>query len=187
MKIYTKTGDRGDTSLADGKRVRKSDPRVELYGTVDELNSFIGGALSFIGHDFSEKKTLTEIQNILFELGSELAGFIPKNSGRIILDEDVSLLEKSMDTMSAELPQMRSFVLPGGTKAASMLHIARTVCRRLERQMTELQENAGTVSPEALIYINRLSDYLFTAARYANFKSGNEDVPWKSRAKANAG
>lgn len=187
MKIYTKTGDKGDTSLADGKRVRKSDPRVELYGTVDELNSFIGAAVSFVDQDFSEKKTLTAIQNILFELGSELAGFVPKNSGRIILDEDIALLENAMDLMSAELPQMKSFVLPGGAQAASMLHIARTVCRRLERQMTNLQENAGTVSSEALIYINRLSDYLFTAARFANFKSGNEDIPWKSRAKANAG
>ena len=190
MRIYTKQGDGGLTRLADGERIPKHDHRVELYGTCDELNSFIGQGIAQLASAERELGGgLQTQQNLLFELGSELAGFTPGGDARVIREEDVSSLEKAMDEFTAALPPMRSFILPGGTPAAATLHVARTVCRRLERMMTAdlaQDETASTVDPLGLKYINRLSDYLFLTARRANQMAGAEDIAWHSRAKAEA-
>jgi cob(I)alamin adenosyltransferase len=194
MKIYTRKGDDGRTHLASGERVLKSSRRVELYGAVDELNSVIGAALAWLKDgDIAELHAeLTREQNLLFELGSELAGFGVKDGESVIFPADTEALERGMDRMSESLEPMRAFILPGGSPASAFLHIARTVCRRLERMLVAVregdaqnQDEAGKtiVLPEALRYINRLSDYLFVAARYANFAAGQEDVKWSSRAK----
>jgi cob(I)alamin adenosyltransferase len=180
MKIYTKTGDSGQTSLAQGGRVSKSDERVELYGTCDELMSSIGLVQTEFGKIQEE---ISIIQNILFELGSELAGFRKQDNEPIILEEDIVLLEKSIDEMQLVLPPLKTFILPGGCLEARFLHLARTICRRLERLLVRYQESGGEVLPNSLVFINRLSDYLFVAARLCNFQSGIEDVKWYSRAK----
>ncbi len=186
MKIYTKSGDAGQTYLASGKLVSKTDGRVELYGTCDELNSVIGFALSFAkDEDPGFVSFLAEVQNILFEIGSELAGYVPKDQGKTILKEnDIERIEKEMDRLTESLPMLKNFILPGGTSFASGLHVARTVCRRLEREMLSYVEAGGDVSPNLRIYLNRLSDYLFTAARYSNVKSGKSETEWKSRTKS---
>jgi len=191
MKIYTKKGDAGMTALADGRKVAKNEPAVSLYGTVDELNSVIGAAVSHLDLSKNRSDALREDlkaeQCLLFELGSELAGFKYDAVSSIILESDIENLEKRIDAYSENLPELRVFILPGGHPSASMLHVARTVCRRLEREMTEIylsekkEESLNFVHPPALKYINRLSDYLFTSARYANFLHGEEDVSWKSR------
>lgn len=183
FKIYTKTGDKGDTSLANGKRVPKSDKLVEMYGTSDELNSAIGMAVSFFPVEISTDEILG-VQSLLFELGSELAGFRKENiEESIILEADIEILEKSIDKMQEELPALKNFILPGGTPAASFLHLARTICRRLERLMVEHKYSGEEVFEKSLKFVNRLSDYLFVLARYLNYKEGKEDLPWKSRAK----
>lgn len=185
MKIYTKLGDEGWTRLADGSKTRKNDPRVELYGTADELNSQIGMALSALPENSSIRPQLLWLQSILFELGSELAGYFKDRDNSIIRQADTEKLETWIDGHTAELPEMRAFILPGGSPAAAALHVCRTVCRRLERQMTTLlTDSEHRVFPEAFRFVNRMSDYLFTAARYANLKSGLTDVPWQSREKA---
>jgi len=170
MKIYTKTGDKGYTSLIGGTRVPKHDLRIESYGTVDELNSYIGLIRDQeIGdHD---KEILKQIQDILFTIGSSLAAD-PDRSKMIIPDlyaEDIELLEQEMDTMNEQLPELKHFILPGGSNAISFCHIARCVCRRAERLTVHLAETS-TVDEKVNIYLNRLSDYLFTLAR----KVGNE-------------
>lgn len=185
MKIYTKTGDKGKTSLASGKRVSKSDELVSLYGTCDELNSQLGVAVSFLIDNSKLKEPLFVTQNILFELGSELAGFrIKETSETIILKSDIDYLEDSIDRLQASLLEMKSFILPGGAKASSFLHVARTICRRLEREMVATKEKGLEIFDMSLIYINRLSDFLFVAARFANFEESIEDVKWASRAKS---
>lgn len=178
MKIYTRKGDDGRTGLITGERVLKDDARVDLYGVVDELNSHLGAAASFLdGPAFEALRThLERQQSLLFELGSELAGL--QSAEPAIRDEDILELERWMDACEEKLPALRSFILPGGTPAAALLHIARTVCRRLERNMVSCRAN---VSDVALKYVNRLSDYLFTAARLANYETGTEDVPWRTR------
>lgn len=184
MKIYTKTGDLGKTSLASGKRVSKSDVFVDLYGTCDELNSSIGIAISFLNQDSLLQTQLLRIQNILFELGSELAGFRPKESSEsIILDEDINFLEQSIDDFQEKLPQLRNFILPGGSQVASFLQLSRTICRRLERMMVNAKENGKEVFDKSLVFANRLSDYLFVAGRIANLEEGIEDTKWSSRTK----
>ena len=184
FKIYTKTGDKGFTSLANGARVSKSDSYVELYGTCDELNSSLGVALGFYPSNVSGEP-VWKIQNLLFELGSELAGFRKKDTNvSIILEEDIQFLEKEIDTMQEVLPELKSFILPGGSKAASFLHVSRTLCRRLERMMVTSKESGGEIFESSLIFVNRLSDYLFVLARYLNFQEGQEDIKWFSRAKA---
>jgi len=170
MKIYTKTGDKGYTSLIGGTRVPKHDLRIESYGTVDELNSYIGLIRDQeIGdHD---KEILKQIQDRLFTIGSSLAAD-PDRSKMIIPDlyaEDIELLEQEMDTMNEQLPELKHFILPGGSNAISFCHIARCVCRRAERLTVHLAETS-TVDEKVNIYLNRLSDYLFTLAR----KVGNE-------------
>lgn len=177
-RIYTRGGDKGKTSLGDGARVAKQSIRVEAYGTVDEANAAIGLARLHTAGD--NDAMLARIQNDLFDLGADLC--IPEASRRgegalRIVDSQVERLEREIDAMNAELSPLTSFVLPGGTPAAAYLHLARTVARRAERLMVELAQ-AETVSPAALKYINRLSDHLFVASRYANEK-GAKDVLWK--------
>lgn len=181
MKIYTKTGDEGSTALFGGKRVSKADPRIDSYGTVDELNSWIG--LVRDQEINSNRKTiLLEIQDRLFTIGSTLATDPSNKKVKIpeLADEDVVLLEKEIDSMEAELEPMRSFVLPGGHPSISFVHIARTVCRRAERLVIALHKNEP-VDPIALKYLNRLSDYLFVLSRKMALEMGAEESPWKPR------
>ena len=171
MKIYTKTGDKGYTSLIGGTRVPKHHLRIESYGTVDELNSYIGliRDQDIAAHD---KQMLKEIQDRLFTIGSSLASD-PEKSKMVIPDlheADIELLEKEMDAMNENLPQLRHFILPGGNNAISFCHIARCVCRRAERLSVHLSEQSQ-VEGKVNIYLNRLSDYLFTLAR----KIGNDN------------
>ncbi|MBX7056695.1 MAG: cob(I)yrinic acid a,c-diamide adenosyltransferase [Leptospirales bacterium] len=194
MKIYTRKGDDGRTQLASGERVWKHSRRVDLYGEVDELNSALGMAGAALPPSAEELALgLKELQRLLFELGSELAGFRATEDGAVFPD-DILALEQSIDRMSAALPPMRHFVLPGGGAAAAALHLARTFCRRLERSMTRLiaegnqdEQRRKVVSDTNLRFINRLSDYLFTAARFANHLEGIEDVQWRSRARSRQG
>jgi cob(I)alamin adenosyltransferase len=190
-KIYTRTGDDGTTALGDGTRRRKDDPRVIAYGSVDETNSALGVArLSTAGSTNNDlaviDRVLARAQNDLFDLGADLCVPAEKNVEsqkktytplRIVMSQ-VEALEKAIDEINADLAPLRSFVLPGGTPAAAALHVARTICRRAERDMTTLAGIDGEdVGAAALAYINRLSDYLFVAARYAN-ERGAKDVLW---------
>jgi len=182
-KIYTKTGDKGITSLIGGTKVLKSDLRIEAYGTVDELNSYIGLCRDLLT-DETGKKDLREIQDRLFTIGSSLACDPEKEPKMRIPDlkeEDVVLLEKEMDRMNELLPEMRNFILPGGHPIVSHLHIARCVCRRAERCCVRLQQESWE---DSLIikYLNRLSDYLFILARYTSLSLHNEEILWKPRA-----
>jgi cob(I)alamin adenosyltransferase len=182
-KIYTRTGDAGETALGTGERVPKFQLRIAAYGTVDEANSAIGVARLHVGVGLQALDAmLGRIQNDMFDLGADLCtpdrGVRPDHEPLRITDGQVSRLEREIDTLNAELAPLRSFILPGGTAAAAHLHVARTVARRAERLMVELSREPGeTVSPPALKYINRLSDFLFVAARYANGK-GAGDVLW---------
>ena len=183
MKIYTKTGDAGKTSLIGGTRVLKSDLRIEAYGTVDELNSYIGLVSDYCNDD-EAKTVLKEIQDRLFTIGSELACDPNKDAKLPIPDlyeSDVELLEKEMDKMDKELPRMKNFILPGGFPAVSFMHVARCVCRRAERCCVGLEENNGNVNPLIIKYINRLSDYLFMLARYTGMKNNAPEIIWKAR------
>ena len=231
MKIYTKTGDAGQTGLANGTRVFKDHLRVELYGTSDELNSVIGLGLSFLQQELqsgsvqeesfqSVEEQLHAIQSLLFELGAELAGF-PTEEGSI-LQSDVDHIESWIDDMNRDLPEMKQFILPGGEASSAQFHIGRTVCRRLERllvhanrtmdpsdaqpdrnaggtrnetQLNETnQQQQGTgdkgkkamdaneiLGSTGMIWVNRLSDYLFVLARHCQRLNGGQDIPWKSR------
>ena len=178
MKIYTKTGDAGDTSLIGGPRVRKNHQRIEAYGTVDELNSTIGAARAAdAGTPYD--LWLHEIQSDLFDIGAQLAtpAADPRFPGVDVAR--IEALERAIDQMDDELPELKTFILPGGTLAAAHLHIARTVCRRAERLAVALLD--GSVAMETTIrYLNRLSDFLFTCARAANARSGVADIPWLS-------
>lgn len=181
-KIYTRTGDAGDTGLATGERVFKDDGRVSAYGEVDELNACMGLARLHAGDDAWLDAALGRIQNELFDLGADLAtperdaplGFEPL---RVIPDQ-VLRLEREIDAMNAAIAPLNSFVLPGGSALAANLHLARTVCRRAERAAVHLSRTPGeTVSPAAVAYLNRLSDHLFVASRRAN-ANGAADVLW---------
>ena len=175
MKIYTRTGDAGETSLFGGARVPKSDARIEAYGTVDELNSFLGVARATWPASPIDAH-LAAAQSDLFEIGAHLAS--PGTSRFPGVDvARIEELEHGIDAMEAELAPLKSFILPGGSLAASQLHIARVVCRRAERLVVALgDESAATKS--SIAYLNRLSDYLFVAARFANHRFGVDDVPW---------
>jgi len=181
-KIYTKTGDAGTTGLGTGERVRKNALRITAYGTVDETNAAIGMVrIHLAGHQGLDAK-LGRVQNDLFDLGADLCvpdrGEPLKFEALRVSDDQVVRLEAEIDEMNSELKPLRSFVLPGGSPASAALHVARTVCRRAERDMVALaaQENEP-VSPAALKYINRLSDFLFVAGRYVNDR-GRSDVLW---------
>ena len=183
MKIYTKTGDKGKTSLIGGTKVFKSDLRIEAYGTVDELNSFIGLCLDHL-KSLHIESVLAEVQDRLFTIGSALACDPEKQSKLRIPDlheDDVVLLEKEIDRMNEVLPLMKSFILPGGHVAVSSLHIARTVCRRAERCCVKMQKKEKEIPSLIIKYLNRLSDYLFVLARFAANKVQVEEIPWKPR------
>lgn len=182
-KIYTKIGDHGKTSLIGGTKVTKSNIRIESYGTVDELNSFIGLSGDYIKEE-ATKGVLKEIQDRLFTIGSSLACDPDKDPRMRIPDlkeEDVMLLEKQMDKMNEVLPEMKNFILPGGHVAVSTVHIARCVCRRAERLCVGMQENEDFVEPLVIKYLNRLSDYLFVLARYVGHIYNVEEIVWKAR------
>jgi cob(I)alamin adenosyltransferase len=181
-RIYTRTGDRGDTALATGERVRKTDLRVEAYGAVDETNACLGLARLHTRGDALLDAMLARVQNELFDLGADLAtperGLAEGVVALRITDDQVGRLESEIDQLNAGLSPLNSFVLPGGSEAAAALHLARTVCRRAERLAVALADRPGEeVSGSALRYLNRLSDLLFTAARWANGK-GEGDVLW---------
>lgn len=182
-KIYTKTGDLGRTSLIGGTKVLKSNIRIESYGTVDELNSFIGLVSDYM-KDEAVKSILKEIQDRLFTIGSSLACDPDKEPLMKIPDlkeEDIKLLEKEMDRMHEALPVMKNFILPGGHVAVSTTHIARCVCRRAERLCVGLIEHESFVEPLVIKYLNRLSDYLFVLARYIGHTLNIKEIVWKAR------
>jgi cob(I)alamin adenosyltransferase len=183
IKIYTKTGDLGKTSLIGGTRVPKSHLRIETYGTVDELNSFIG----FLYDQLTDERTmkiLREIQDRLFTIGSSLAcdpEKEPKMKLPDLKEEDVQLLETEIDEMNEVLKPMKSFILPGGSMAVSSAHIARCVCRRAERNCVNMLEHEMFIDPLVIKYLNRLSDHLFVLARFIAHLSGVSEVEWKAR------
>jgi cob(I)alamin adenosyltransferase len=181
MKIYTKTGDRGQTSLLGGTRVSKHHIRIEAYGTVDELNSHIG-LIRDQDIDSHARQLLVEIQDRLFTIGSSLASDPAKSKMKIpdLKEEDIVLLENEIDAMNAALPEMRSFVLPGGHTTVSYCHIARCVCRRAERNTIHLAENEF-VAELVVKYLNRLSDYLFVLSRKLALDLHAKEIPWKAR------
>jgi cob(I)alamin adenosyltransferase len=181
-KIYTKTGDGGTTGLASGPRRSKSDLRIESFGAVDEANAALGLAMLHIGDQAQLGEMLIRIQNDLFDLGADLAtpdtGETPEWEPLRIVESQVERLETEIDLLNAELSPLNSFILPGGSALSAYLHLARTISRRAERLMVALKEKDGEiVSTAALKYVNRLSDFLFVAARYANDK-GKADVLW---------
>ena len=182
MKIYTKTGDRGMTSLIGGTRVSKNNVRLEAYGSVDELNTYLGMIRSF-GIDKRAVDEIVTIQSILFSVGGNLATDTSVKDLKIKLgvrEEDILFLEESMDRMDESLPPLTSFVLPGGDQAVSFCHIARTVCRRVERRILDM---AATYEVDELVlrYINRLSDYLFVLSRKIACDRGVEEIRWEPR------
>ena len=192
MKIYTKTGDTGQTSLISGRRVSKADIRIDSYGTVDELNSWIGLVRDQPVNE-SRRDLLKEIQDRLFTVGATLATDpsadparkTPRKAMPDIVEGDVTLLEQAMDAMDTELPELRLFVLPGGHESVSYAHLARTVCRRAERLVIALNDESSRagvpVDPLVIQYLNRLSDYLFVLSRKMTQELGVEEVAWKPR------
>ncbi len=183
FKIYTKTGDKGTTSLIGGTKVSKSHLRIESYGTIDELNSFIGVSLDSINHHKS-KKVLKEIQDRLFTIGSSLA-FDPEKEPLMKLpdlkESDINFLENEIDAMNEVLPVMKNFILPSGNIAVSFLHVARCVCRRAERICVAMKENEFNIDGIVIKYLNRLSDYLFVLARFIAKEHGADEIAWKPR------
>jgi len=178
-RIYTRTGDKGRTRLASGESVDKFDPRVEAYGDVDETNACLGLARLHTAGDSTLDAMLARAQNELFDLGADLATPGDAAGSLRVLDSQVKRLEREIDQLNAELGALTSFVLPGGSPAAAALHLARTVCRRSERRAVALAAQSDvTVNPAALKYLNRLSDLLFVASRWANAK-GADDVLWR--------
>ncbi|MDH5657415.1 MAG: cob(I)yrinic acid a,c-diamide adenosyltransferase [Spirochaetia bacterium] len=176
MKLYTKTGDKGQTSLAGGKRVMKDSKRVELYGTLDELNAALGFAASSLSDNCEDlKNSLQKIQSLLFEIGSVMADPGQKKLSAV-QKSDTAFLEDKIDRYTESLETLTNFILPGGCESASRLHLARTVCRRLERRMVSCRKFTGK---EDFIFINRLSDFLFCAARMTNHRNSIPDFVWK--------
>ncbi|MGB3153522.1 MAG: cob(I)yrinic acid a,c-diamide adenosyltransferase [Chitinophagaceae bacterium] len=183
MKIYTKTGDDGITSLIGGTKVLKSHIRIEAYGTVDELNSYIGLCKDLLT-DEPEKIILVEVQERLFTIGSSLACDPGKKSKMLLPDlkeTDVELLEKEMDRMNETLPDMKHFILPGGHTTLSHFHIARCVCRRAERCCVRLESESPEIEKIIIRYLNRLSDFLFVLSRYYGHRLNVAEIPWKPR------
>jgi cob(I)alamin adenosyltransferase len=179
VKIYTKTGDTGETSLFDNTRVRKSDARVDAYGEVDEVNACLGVARA-AGVDADIGAVLEAVQKDLFAVGARLADPSARIAGRVtkaaIAEAAIERLESEIDRLEAELPPLRRFILPGGSPAGAALHLARTVCRRAERRVVAL--GTGQVEPALIVYLNRLSDLLFVMARAVNHRSGAPEVEW---------
>lgn len=189
-KIYTKKGDQGETCLVSGERVSKSHVRLESYGTLDELNSTLGVAISLMNQS-SHKKELShalsdilfQVQNDLFNIGSQLACADTDMQSKLpnISESDITKQEKKIDELSEKLPPLRNFILPGGSQLSSNFHVSRTVCRRAERLCIKLREEKTTIDPLLIQYLNRLSDLLFVIARYCNKIENHPEVEWKSR------
>ncbi len=184
MKIYTKTGDKGKTSLVTGTRVSKDHVRIEAYGTVDELNAHLGLLRAFAPGGHACQVLLLQVQDRLFAMGSwlakdekEIAFALPR-----LQPDDIPLLERAMDAMDAELPPLRNFVLPGGDAAVAQCHVCRTVCRRAERRVVQLGQQGLELDPEHVRYLNRLSDYLFVLSRKLAQDLGVVETPWKPSA-----
>jgi cob(I)alamin adenosyltransferase len=179
MKIYTKTGDAGETGLFRGKRVAKHDPRVQAYGSVDELNAVLGITILEI-QDPEIRALVSSFQNELFELGADLATppQAKDDDSHRIPAAMTERLEQQIDHFEERLPQLTQFILPGGSKGGALLHYARTVCRRAERAVSEAKDK-DQINPEVLRYLNRLSDLLFVLARSENQRTGSPEVPWK--------
>lgn len=183
FRIYTKTGDKGKTGLIGGTRVSKASPRIEAYGTIDELNSYLGWTAD-LQQEEHVIALLREIQDRLFTIGSSLACDPAKEIKMSLPDlreADIALLENAIDAINDKVPPMRSFILPGGSPAISVCHVARCICRRAERLCVGLLENDEMIGPLIIPYLNRLSDYLFMLARYTAHSSGTEEIPWKPR------
>jgi cob(I)alamin adenosyltransferase len=182
MKLYTKTGDKGQTGLIGGTRVDKNDVRLEAYGTIDELNSFIGLLTTY---KISEKELLflRYIQNKLFTIGSHLATDTSKvllNKASVLDESNILTVELEIDRLDAELPELNSFILPGGSQSGALCHVCRTVTRRAERLLFDTNESYP-VNNEILVFINRLSDYFFILSRYLTLNSGCEEIYWKTQ------
>ncbi|SRR5690606_5093132 len=183
MKIYTKTGDKGSTSLIGGTKVSKSHMRIEAYGTVDELNSYVGLCRDLLDNE-EMRAELQEIQDRLFTIGSSLACDPNKEPLLKIPDlkeSDLQFLEQSIDKMNEVLPVMKSFILPGGHPTVSHFHVARCICRRAERACVRLQAENQEIEPLIIKYLNRLSDYLFVVARFCGHNLNVAEIPWKAR------
>ncbi len=182
IKIYTKTGDKGDTGLIGGTRVHKHHVRIESYGTVDELNAHVGLVRDSIAID-AVKELLQTIQDRLFVIGSTLAVDPDKEPGFPLPQlavTDIEMLEQAIDQMNLSLPEMRHFLLPGGHIVVSQIHIARCVCRRAERRCVELDHAGGGVSAMVVMFLNRLSDYLFVLSRYMAAHLHADEIPWRA-------
>ena len=181
-KIYTKSGDKGDTSLIGGKRVSKASRRIEAYGNIDEANAILG-VINAVIRDEEVRTLLANIQNELFTLGSDLADpSYPDNPYNIprINEEMVKSIERMIDRYDEEIGEIRYFILPGGSKGGALLHLARTIIRRAERNIIRLADEEK-INPMIIEYVNRLSDLLFILARVINKREGIEDIPWKSK------
>lgn len=187
-RVYTKTGDKGTTSLADGSRVSKADLRLETYGTVDELNALVGLCRSSLERSEELKpaaaaaadRWLEAVQNDLFNLGGDLATPVASRWENMIVvgEVEITKLEQMIDELQTALPPLREFVLPGGTRINAELHLCRTVCRRAERIAVQLQEHAE-INPQAVPFLNRLSDFFFVASRWVQHHAGKPEVTWK--------
>lgn len=181
-KIYTKTGDAGETSLVGGTRLSKGDDRIELYGEVDELNSFLGYSKELLADEYTkDRKLIEKLQSSLFDLGSHLACEADKRETfqlPLISADIIAEVESRIDECDSECPPLKNFILPGGTKCAASLHISRSVCRRIERQMIRSE----VLLPEnALMLVNRMSDYFFVLSRYVNIKKGAAEILWQPK------
>ena len=183
LKIYTKTGDNGSTSLLGGTRLPKDHIKIEAFGSVDELNAWIGILTDVSGNE-SRKSFLKEIQDRLFTIGSTLASEEEYNKSKLpeLYESDIEVLEKAIDAYNEEIPPLRSFVLPGGHLLVSQTHVARTVCRRAERQVIRLSHEED-IEPIIIKYLNRLSDYLFVLSRKITHEQKTEEVAWRPRKK----
>ena len=178
MKIYTKTGDKGETGLFGGTRVSKNDPRVEAYGDVDELNCAIGVARSELTHGHAGlDEALARVQDECFVVGALLATPEGKSKGMSLSKDAIKRLENEIDAWDRDLEPLKAFILPGGAAAGSRLHLARAICRRAERKAVALSK-VEKVSPDVIVYLNRLSDWLFTTARWANLRSNRAETKW---------
>ncbi len=183
-KVYTRTGDQGTTSLVGGVRISKADIRLEAYGTVDELSSHLGLLASMVDDD-DDCQIIHRIQNTLFNVGTHLATDQSKTTlspAAMLKAEEIVFIEQQIDEINGLLPEPQGFVLPGGCSAAAQAHVCRTVCRRAERCITTLAENA-IVAPEIMQYVNRLSDYMFVLAKKINFNKGMDEILWKNACK----
>ena len=179
MKIYTKTGDEGQTGLFAGPRVSKDDVRIEAYGAVDELNAALGLArCESLPTQIDE--TLLRVQSELFSVGAELATPDPQKHGTALIGQQhIAALERAIDELDAQLPPLKNFILPAGARGACLLHLARGICRRAERRVVTLLNTSGTnVAPRLVAYLNRLGDYLFVAARWTNQNASSSEITW---------